>query len=358
MIAPFKQWHPAAQAAAALVGVPVAVYAYKCAMMVAFQHELIYMRRMPPGARGRPFESAKPHGLVAADVILPRLGKDPSLHGLYVKRNTPTKVPDVLVVYLQGNGGNIAHRFPKFRSLLDAVPRDVSAAVLAVGYRGYGTSRGAPSERGLIRDAARFLELAHDPRALAEYVPQLEPAAVPPAVVLYGHSLGGAVAVASVYHHYHHRQPASPNHHRHIPRDPLAGLPALASPIAGAVVLENTFTSLRGVVQHLYPSHSPIHHLHPFLRSRWESLLRLQRLPRDGDPTRWTFLSGTQDEMVPPRMMEELRAAVPEERATWVAVPGGLHNSTWEHAAWRLAWSGIVRRAVEARDARCRGELE
>ena len=82
------------------------------------------------------------------------------------------------IVYLHGNGGNIAYRGPLVRPYLDD-----GFGVVLVSWRGYGGNPGKPTEAGLKEDgraALRFLE--------AEGVP-------PQRTVLYGESLGTGVAV-------------------------------------------------------------------------------------------------------------------------------------------------------------------
>lgn len=59
---------------------------------------------------------------------------------------------------------------------------------LAIAYRGYPGSTGSPSEAGLLRDAEAALALA---RELAPGAP----------ILLHGHSLGSAVAVAAAARH-------------------------------------------------------------------------------------------------------------------------------------------------------------
>jgi pimeloyl-ACP methyl ester carboxylesterase len=85
----------------------------------------------------------------------------------------------VTVLFLHGNAGNISHRFDKL-----AVLRALGADVLIVDYRGYGRSTGRPDEGGTYRDADAAYEHLTGKRALD-----------PHRLVLYGESLGAAVAV-------------------------------------------------------------------------------------------------------------------------------------------------------------------
>lgn len=82
------------------------------------------------------------------------------------------------VVVLPGNAGNRAGRAPLARAL-----GDLGLSVLLVDYRGYGGNAGSPSEDGLVADA----------RAARTWV---EDRAGTERVVLFGESLGAAVAIA------------------------------------------------------------------------------------------------------------------------------------------------------------------
>jgi fermentation-respiration switch protein FrsA (DUF1100 family) len=98
------------------------------------------------------------------------------LHAWFLPGGAPAPVT---VLFLHGNAGNISHRFDKL-----AVLHALGADVLIVDYRGYGRSTGRPDEDGTYRDADAAYEHLTGRRALD-----------PRRVVLYGESLGAAVAV-------------------------------------------------------------------------------------------------------------------------------------------------------------------
>ncbi len=91
--------------------------------------------------------------------------------------HVPPRGDKPVIVYFHGNGGALRYRVERFRKLI----RD-GIGLIAVEYRGYGGSRGSPSEAGLIADgeAAYTFVAAH-------YQPQQ--------IVLWGESLGTAIAV-------------------------------------------------------------------------------------------------------------------------------------------------------------------
>jgi len=80
-------------------------------------------------------------------------------------------------LYLHGNGGNLSQRPGHLREMAPA-----GSSVLILDYRGYGKSPGRPTERGLYRDA----DAGYDYLIGRGYQPSQ--------IVLYGESLGSAVA--------------------------------------------------------------------------------------------------------------------------------------------------------------------
>jgi len=96
------------------------------------------------------------------------------LHGWFVK----AKDARATLLYLHGNAGNVAQRWYWIRDL-----STLPANVLAIDYRGYGRSEGAPSERGIYLDAEAAYRWLTDSRGIP-----------PSRIVIYGKSLGGAPA--------------------------------------------------------------------------------------------------------------------------------------------------------------------
>ena len=83
-----------------------------------------------------------------------------------------------MVLYFQGNAGALDLRVGRFKWLIAD-----GTGLVALCYRGYGGSSGSPSEAGLIRDAVAAYDFA-----ATRYAPSR--------IVLWGESLGTAVAVA------------------------------------------------------------------------------------------------------------------------------------------------------------------
>lgn len=186
------------------------------------------------------------------------------------------------VVYFHANALHLGFRL----QLAKAIHDELQANLVLLSYRGYGNSEGTPSEAGLKLDAEAVL-------AWVASCPDIHPKKV----FLFGQSLGGAVAIHA------------------------ASVGAHASLVAG-VVVENTFTSIEGMVDHLMPWVAPFKAL--LLRMHWSSVEDIARIRAP-----ILFVSGLKDELVPPFMMQQLhdRATGAAEREVLV-VPDGGHNDT------------------------------
>jgi len=82
-----------------------------------------------------------------------------------------------LILYFHGNGGALYDRHLRFRALTQH-----GFGLLAVSYRGYGASTGAPTQAGILQDAE------------AAYAEARRRGFTPDRIVLMGESLGSGVA--------------------------------------------------------------------------------------------------------------------------------------------------------------------
>ena len=121
-------------------------------------------------------------GLEYEDVIF-RAGDNSGLHGWFIscdRLNGRRRDDRVAILMMHGVAGNISHRAENAAALCTALDADL----FLFDYRGYGRSSGAPSEEGTYRDAeAAFEVLCRRPEVDPEQI------------ILFGHSLGGAVAI-------------------------------------------------------------------------------------------------------------------------------------------------------------------
>ncbi|KAI4267948.1 MAG: hypothetical protein L6R38_008026 [Xanthoria sp. 2 TBL-2021] len=204
-----------------------------------------------------------------------------------IKEEMRKEAAHVAIVYYQGNGGALPPRLSSLSVVLKALRREAGSStrytLVAVSYRGYWTSRGRPSERGIGLDAA----------AAIQYVRSRlhRPADPPIRLVLWGQSIGAGVATsaAAALSSIVQREKGSRN-----------GDSALAWPVSG-LVLETPFVSVRAMLTAIYPQKwLPYRYLGPFLRNHWDSQSALLKIAdtKTSCP-RILILQAGNDELVP-----------------------------------------------------------
>jgi fermentation-respiration switch protein FrsA (DUF1100 family) len=180
------------------------------------------------------------------------------------------RASDPWLLICHGNGGNISEAGRPFHY---AGLRGLGLNQLAFDYRGYGESQGEPSEPGLYRDAEAAYRFLRDTLGIG-----------PDRIVIFGHSLGSAVAVE------------------------LAG----RAPAAG-LILDGALTSVVERAQEVYP----------FVPVRWIAASRYASIDRIGNlhlPK--LFLHAERDEVIPIAHGRRLYEAAPPPKR-FVALAGG-----------------------------------
>jgi fermentation-respiration switch protein FrsA (DUF1100 family) len=89
----------------------------------------------------------------------------------------PQRDAKYITLFLHGNAGNVTHRVDHGENI-----RQAGSAIMILDYRGYGKSKGRPTERGLYGDA----DAAYDVLIKRGYAANQ--------IILHGESLGTAVA--------------------------------------------------------------------------------------------------------------------------------------------------------------------
>jgi pimeloyl-ACP methyl ester carboxylesterase len=155
---------------AAVLLLLAAAYALFVAMLWARQGSMLFLPSIPsreltatPAALGLGYEQVE---IKTSDGEL--------LHGWFV----PAPGERAVVLFFHGNAGNISHRLDTLR-----IFNSLDLSVLIFDYRGYGLSSGRPSEQGTYEDAQAAWRHLVDTRGVS-----------PDRIILFGRSLGGAVA--------------------------------------------------------------------------------------------------------------------------------------------------------------------
>jgi len=168
---------------------------------------------------------------------------------------------DIVAHRIVGNASSLPPRLPflspVLRMLRDSdAGRPVSYTMVCLSYRGYWTSKGRPSEKGITKDAIATLNwIKEKDYALSPSSPTSEG----PSLVLWGQSIGAGFAT----------QLAAQTHL--FPPNPGLNLRLL--------ILETPFLSIKSMLQTLYPqAWLPYRYLYPFLWNHLDNYSALCRL--------------------------------------------------------------------------------
>jgi alpha-beta hydrolase superfamily lysophospholipase len=243
-----------------------------CAKLEQTERELVF--RIEPGT-ARWFNGL-PAGLEEVHLQSPALGTDESLHAWWwpaARKDAPA------LLYLHGSRWNLTGQLFRIEQL-----HALGFSVLAVDYRGFGQSRGAlPSERSVYQDAL----------IAWEHLARLQPEA--DKRFIYGHSLGGAVAV---------------NLAHELTGDDRAQ--------AAGLIVESSFTNLGDVAAAVTNTSLPVRWL---LSQEFDSLSKIGEV---GIPV--LIAHGRDDRYVPSRFSEALFEAASEPKQL-LLIEGANHNN-------------------------------
>ena len=270
-----------------VVGLPAG-----CGVLEHKERELVF--RIEPGTAS--WFRGLPAGVQELDLRPRNFSDSQSLHAWW----WPAKRADApAILYLHGVRWNLTGQLFRIEQL-----HAMGYSVLAVDYRGFGQSRGGlPSEATVYEDA----------RVAFERFSQLQPN--PAKRLIFGHSLGGAVAVELA---------------SELARD--AQKTGATSPARG-LILESTFTSLGDVAAAVADTSLPVRWL---LSQKFDSIDKIKDV---GMPV--LLVHGQADRFVPPRFSQQLFDAAQEPK-TLLLVPGATHNNSMSLAGQRY------RQAIQA----------
>ncbi|CAO1627141.1 unnamed protein product [Jaminaea pallidilutea] len=247
-------------------------------LLYTYQTKLIYPSNLPGGAREDQTRPSR-YGLPFEEMWL-KTPDGEKLHAWYIRAEAQQQRNPITLVMFQANAGNIAHRLP----LAAIFYNQLRCNVIMLSYRGYGLSTGQPNEKGIKIDAQVLLDWVKANLSSSQKI------------VLYGQSLGGAVAIDAAVRN---------------------------ASWTSALILENTFLDIPALIPTVLP---PAKYFSFLCREIWSSRTRLPLL----DPTKVKvlFLSGREDELVPPSHMTQLYGVCKAKVKEWMEFKEGTHNDT------------------------------
>jgi uncharacterized protein len=192
------------------------------------------------------------------------------MHGWWIEHDNPLAT----LLYLHGNGGNITVEVKAKRFY------ELGLSVLLIDYRGYGRSQGNfPSEATVYQDAQVAWDYLVGKRRI-----------FPKKIVVYGHSLGGAIAINL----------------------------ASQNPSIAGLIVSSSFTSMQQMAAQdwkfrLFP-------IAQILTQKFDSVQKVRSLKV---PT--LFIHGTEDTLVPVSIGKALYEAAPPPKQL-LLIPHAGHN--------------------------------
>jgi fermentation-respiration switch protein FrsA (DUF1100 family) len=253
-----------------IVIVLAGLYLASLAVLYARQREMLFpippVGRTAPDAAGLP--EAEEHVLTTSD------GEK------IIVWHVPAKPGRPVVLFFPGNGDFLAGRVSRFKGITAD-----GTGLVAVSYRGYAGSSGAPSEQGLLRDAAAAYAFTTT-RYAAERI------------VVWGFSLGTGVAAELASEHR-----------------------------IGKLILEAPYTSTVDVAASVF-WFVPVRLL---MRDPFHSDERIRRVT-----VPLLVMHGTDDLAIPPRFGERLFALAHEPKQ-FVRMAGGGHENLDQYGAIETA---------------------
>ena len=222
------------------------------------------------------------------------------VHGWWIPApKTTTNAP--VIVYAHGNASNLSDLVFRFQQF-----HDWGYAVMAIDYRGYGESSGPfPSEQRVYEDIEAAWQYLTQQRQIAA-----------DRIVLYGQSIGGAIALNL----------------------------AVAHPEAAGLIMESSFTSMRDMVDYRFPLLPKVMPIDWILTQQFDSIEKLRSLQLP-----LLLIHGTADNIVPVTMSQQLYdETVSARKATshLILIEAGNHNSL--PTIGGNAYAGSIQLFVEA----------
>lgn len=253
-----------------LLGLVYIIYILLCLALLRWQNRLIFlptaMIEATPSELGLPYEDV---WLSATN----ERGKTEKIHSWWL----PNQSSNLVLLYLHGNGSNISGNLDLAKNFYD-----LGFSILLVDYRSYGLSEGQfPKEATVYQDAQIAWDYLVKTKGLQ-----------PGQIFVYGHSLGGAIAIDL----------------------------GVRQPQMGGLISESSFTSLLEVANY----HGGLYRFFPtkiLINQRFDSLSKVPLLKMP-----LLFIHGTDDQFIPVEMSKKLYAIANPPKQLLI-FPGAGHNN-------------------------------
>ncbi|PVV00530.1 hypothetical protein BB560_005084 [Smittium megazygosporum] len=247
-----------------------------------FQNDIIYASAVPPNSRENVALPSQ-YGLESFEDVHIKTADKFVIRGYFIKRGSEeeTKKADV-VLLLHDYSGNMGHRLPIAKALYDTL----KCNVFMLSYRGYGLSQGYTTEAGIKKDILAALGFLRS-----------NPLTASSRIVIYGQSLGGAVAIDSVAE--------------------------FQSEFSGLIV-ENVFKSLPEMFADTMPY---VRWAKILVSDKWDSVKKLKQITK----VPILFLLGEKDDYIPPEHTKELfeiSRSYSNTKVEFCSFKDGRHNNT------------------------------
>jgi len=246
----------------------IIIYLIICLGLFFFQNRLIFfpshlMENTP-----------KDYGLNYQEIILNFPNQD-TLSGWWIPNQNSKKV----LLYLHGNGENIS------TNLTQAYPfYQLGLSLFLIDYRSYGNSKGKfPTEKQVYEDAQK-----------AWHYLTIEKQISPDQIIVFGHSLGGAIAIELATRH----------------------------PEISALIIEGSFTSLIDMAN--YQGYGKFFPIKLLINQKFNSLEKVKTLKMP-----ILFTHGTADDIIPDQMSRKLYDQA-QGKKELLLIPEGNHHDIFK----------------------------
>jgi fermentation-respiration switch protein FrsA (DUF1100 family) len=201
------------------------------------------------------------------------LPKNESIHGWWIPSPYGSKK---VVLHCHGNGFNVSYNLGQARIFYE-----LGYSVFLFDYRGYGLSQGKfPTEKQVYEDVQIAWNYLVKTRKIK-----------PENITVYGHSLGGAIALNLAYHY----------------------------PQMNSLIIESSFTSMGEMAE--YIGYSKIFPMNLILTHKFDSINKIKNI---NIPI--LFIHGELDQTVPSWMSEKLYETANEPRELFLVTEADHNN--------------------------------